>query len=187
MTTTPYSERAKTFVEQCAATYRDAFRHYGHVAARVADKIDNGDFGPEEWVRTVTQLCDIAAYSAVELAETVLAGPGAVPAHDTVSSDVVTLPEEVDCPHVLSVSEHFKLPNTSICVPSRQVGFVPGGEDDAKPSPLGLLPAGVRTFRVIFDTRNLTGGTYVGWVRARPQTRGPNAPQDQFVRVQVAW
>ena len=186
--TTPFPERAKLFIEQCAAIYRDTLLEYGTLASRVADEIDNADFGPKEWVKAATQFWDIAAFNGVDFAETVLAGPGASPAPAFAKSDVLKLPHDDGCPHALSVSTDFTLHGTSITVHRRRVLFIPGADEDANPSPLRLLPAGVCTFRVAIDTANLKGGTYVGCIRARPQTLpGPTAPKDQFVPAQVVW
>ena len=187
--TTPASDRVKVFIDNCAQIYLNALRQYGSVASHTVDQIDKGKFGAKEWLGTMTQLCDIAALSSIELAETVLSGPGAPPAPKSIKSLPVELTGlDAKRAHILTMAEPLTQGGTT--VHPERVGFSPGAEGDDDGSCPLVLPAGETTFRVVADTTDLPGGTYVGTVRVHPQDDDPQNPddsKDKFVLVQVVW
>ncbi len=183
--TTPASERAKLFVDQCAAIVIGAVQQYGAVASRVAGEIDRGDFGAKEWIRSMTQLCDVAVINSAAFATTLAAGPGARLAPKSACSDA-SLPK-ANYARTLYIADDFKRGGkTSTSVPAHLVSFVPAGGRDEKSNPLGLLPAGAEAFRVELHLAGLPGGTYFGTVAARLPTAKPD-PKDDRVTVRVLW
>jgi hypothetical protein len=183
---TPPTERAKLFVDQCAAVVLGAVQQYGAVAGRVAGEIDSGDFGAKEWFRSMTQLCDLAALNSVAFATTVAAGPGALLAPKIAKSDEITLPK-VNYARILYIAEDFKVAPGSASVPGHRVRFMPAGGLDAKSKPLGLLSAGEEAFQVEIHVAGLPGGTYFGTVAACPHTAKPDPKNDPVVTVHVIW
>jgi hypothetical protein len=184
---TPPSERAKLFVDECAAIVLGAVQQYGAVASRIAGQIDSGDFGAKEWFRSMTLLWDVAAINTVAFATTVAAGPGARLAPKIVSSAETSLLPKVNHERILYIAEDFKLPGGSASVPGHRVRFVPTSGRDAKLNPLGLLSAGEEVFRVEIHVAGLPGGTYLGKVRARPHNVAPDPQNDPCVTVPVIW
>ena len=179
------SERLKTFAERFGRIYIRSFRECGAVVGQVADDIDNGVFGPKEWVKTVTALGDIAALSSIEIAWTILGGPGVSGPPKNISSDVCELKNPEACAHVLYLKQNLTLVGGSETIPPGCVSFAPGDtKDDAGSYPL-VLPAGKNTFRVLVAPAGRAGGTYRGTVGAHPQTAGDDASKDQFVSVLV--
>lgn len=182
--TTPASERAKLFVDQCAAIVVGAVEQYGAVASRVAGEIDRGDFGAKEWFRSMTQLCDVAAINSAAFAMTIAAGPGARLAPKSACSDA-SLPK-ANYARTLYIADDFKRGGDPTSVPRHLVSFVPTGGLDEKSNPLGRLPAGEEAFRVELHLAGLRGGTYFGTVAARLPTAKPD-PKDDRVTVRVLW
>jgi hypothetical protein len=183
---TPASERAKLFAEECAAIVMGAVQQYGAVASEAAGEIDDGNFGSKEWVRSMTRAFDIATLTSVALAEAVMAGPGASAAPKSVTSDEMKFDKE-DYARVLYIVDAFKLSSRSEPVPPQRVKFVPGGLRDEQANPLGLLTAGEESFRVVIETAGLPGGTYVGTVEARPKPPAPDQGTHPRVTVQIVW
>lgn len=183
MTTAP-SERAKLFVDQCAAIVIGAVQQYGAIASRAAGEIDRGDFGAKEWSKSMTQLCDVALINSAAFATTVAAGPGARLAPNSACSDA-NLPK-ANHPRTLYIADDFKRGKNSPGVPAHLVSFVPAHGRDEKSNPLGLLSAGAETFRVEIHLAGLPGGTYCGTVAARDHAAQPS-PQDDRVPVYVTW
>lgn len=182
---TPASERAKLFVDQCAAIVLGAIQQYGGVASRVAGEVDRGDFGAKEWFRSMTQLWDIAAINSTALATTVAAGPGAQTAPKSATSAVTTV-SKANHPRILYIVEDFKLRGSSTSVPGHLVSFVPAGGHDAKSNPLGRLSAEQQAFQVEICLEGRPGGTYIGTVAVRGHTAEPD-PKDPRVTVPVIW
>ncbi|MBV8862621.1 MAG: hypothetical protein JO082_07610 [Mycobacterium sp.] len=183
---TPASERAKLFVEECAAIVVGAVQQYGAVASEAAGEIDNGNFGSKEWVRSMTRAFDVAALTSVALAEAVMAGPGASLAPKSVSSEEMKF-EKAAYAQVLYIVDDFKLAGGAEAVPAQRVNFVPGGLRDEQAKPLGVLTAGEESFWVVIQTAGLPGGTYFGTVGARPKPPSPDQGTDPRVTVQIVW
>ena len=173
--TKPFSERAKTFADNWMDISLKALRQYSVVAGRVADDIDKEDFGAKGLVRTLTQLFDIAAFTGVELAETIVAGPAAP---RTAKSEKVE-PPDVKCTVTLTVDQ-VALPGIPKPIPRRQVSFDPPGTRNAESKPVLSLPPG-GSFQVVIDTAGLRGGTYIATVSVQPESG--EAHEDIFVPI----
>ncbi len=183
---TPASERAKLFVDQCAAIVLGAIQQYGGVASRVAGEVDRGDFGAKEWFRSMTQLWDIAAINSTALATTVAAGPGAQTAPKSVTSAVTTAvqsqPRREFCTSL----------RTSNCVAARPVSPAtwsasspPAGTMRSRTRSVGC-PPNSKLSRLRSCLEGRPGGTYIGTVAVRGHTADPD-PKDPRVTVPVIW
>jgi hypothetical protein len=174
----------RTYIGLFAATMRRMIAQSGEVAKEAAPYMSNGTYTADRWMKNATQLMDIAALGAVEMAENALAGPSAPTAPRYVTSDPFPAPDPPDATtkRMLSFSTKLARIGTIDYLPDSAVVFVsPKGTDETQYPP-GTLPPTVTTFRFKVDTLNLPGGLYTGEVLVKPVVGHPNG---QTVAVQI--
>jgi hypothetical protein len=115
-------------------------------------KMDDGDYSVDDWIVTATRLADIAVVGGMEIAETVLIGPGQFE-NDALSFD-------------LQASESDQSRNFGVVSIKR---FGPDDETDIPAGQITLEPpnleAGVRDFQLRINPKGLPSGVYRGTVQ----------------------
>jgi hypothetical protein len=167
--TNPTSSKPVLLAEYMAGIWVRMLRRNAAVAAEASRKMAAGDYGYDDYLRSVTTLVDGNLLDGMELAETLLAGPGFKLAPDVALSD----------PYPVG-------PGFGDAVPVARISFeaVKSGEANRRTS--GVLPVGTDHFRLVVNRTNLQSGYYFGQVTvtARPATNASVADQ-QVVDVAI--
>ena len=157
------------------------------VAEAVAEKVDDNSFKPDDWVKSMFKLADIAIMGGVELAETVFIGPPQQ-MNDPFESDPFDATVDIGFDRKLRMSEDAPLMRqgtgrTVNEIARKRIRFLPGEAGGTR----GLdLPADVGRFRLSVDPAGLPSGVYKGKVEVTRADAGPDAEPVQTVEVDIA-
>jgi hypothetical protein len=138
------------------------------VGMEAAEKYENGAYGPEQWNRSMRQLFDGAILGGVELAETMMAGPGARWAPTEVESDLFCVGGDLDCDRRLELISPLTCMGTMLEIRNSHVSFRPGAGCDSERNPFGRLSEGEKWFRIVVDTTGVASAAYTSKVRVSP-------------------
>ena len=114
-------------------------------------KIDHGEYDVDDWIVSLTRLADIAIVGGMEIAETVLIGPGQFE-DDALSFDLLA-PESDQSRTFDAVSIRRFGPEDEAEIPAGQITFDPP-----------RLGPGERAFTLLIKPKGLSSGVYHGEV-----------------------
>jgi hypothetical protein len=183
--TNPTSSKPVLLAEYMAGIWVRMLRRNAAVAAEASRKMAAGDYGYDDYLRSVTTLVDGNLLDGMELAETLLAGPGFKLAPDVALSDPYPVGPDPNSEYEVTVTTALSR-GFGDAVPVARISFeaVKSGEANRRTS--GVLPVGTDHFRLVVNRTNLQSGYYFGQVTvtARPATNASVADQ-QVVDVAI--
>jgi hypothetical protein len=122
----------------------------GSVAQAASVQLVNNKYGPNEWLKSMTQMIDIAIMGGIEIAETIAAGPAQFE-RPPVRSDEFEAQDFGE----LSIAKPLKRDATDEVVPADRVTFDPPA-----------LTSPNKKFHLLVDPNGRTSGVYRGTVKA---------------------
>jgi hypothetical protein len=142
---------ARAVTDRMAAITRRMISESGKVAEEASGKLDSKSYTPSEWVESMVRWSDIALFGGIELAETMLAGPGQYE-KEPIRHTYKVAPDD-DHPRLLVIASLSR----------------PGAADDAAAhvrfDPAnGVLPRGETDFSILITPAGLASGLYIGRV-----------------------
>lgn len=153
----------EAFVGLFAAITRRMLVQSGEVAKNATEKISAGNYKADDWIKSATQLADIAALGFVEMGENLIAGPGAAVVPITLGSDPFPVPPSGDSrQRELSFTKPLSRGATMDAIPAAKVKFV---VDSGLPA--GTLPPTAQEFRFTVQVAGVASGVYVGEVTVK--------------------
>ncbi|MBP1819665.1 hypothetical protein [Mycobacterium sp. OAE908] len=183
--TNPTTSKPVVLAEYMAKIWVRMLRRSGAIAEDASQKMAAGKYGYDDYVRSVRQLVDGNLLDGMELAETLLAGPGFKSAANVARSDPYPVGPYQNSEYEVTVTSPLSR-GFGDAIPGARIGFeaVKSGEDDRLTS--GILPIGTEHFRLVVDRTNLQSGFYFGQVTmvARPATKA-DAGDQQVVDVAI--
>jgi len=181
--TNPTSSKPVLLAEYMAGIWVRMLRRNAAVAAEASRKMAAGDYGYDDYLRSVTTLVDGNLLDGMELAETLLAGPGFKVASDVARSEPYPVGPDPNSEYEVTVTSALSR-GFGDAVPVARISFeaVKPGEADRVTS--GVLPAGTEHFRLVVKRTNLQSGYYSGQVTVRPRATA-SATNQQVVDVAV--
>ncbi len=154
---------ARAFVDQWAAITRRVVANSGVVVAETAEQIGAGTFTGQTWVKSATQIFDIALLGSLELAEATLIGPAKF-APESVRSQAITVDADTAVDRVLTVTTPFVRLGESEAIHGDRLTFDPPAGRDANRNPVGVLAVGATEFHIAVKVDELPSGIYAGAV-----------------------
>jgi hypothetical protein len=136
--------------EYMASVVERMVRETGVVASAAADKAETMQYTPNEWLRSMTRLIDIAVAGGLDIVESAVSGPAQFQTQP-IESDPITAPASTK-ERTLGPAT-IKRKGTDEKVPQDKISYEP---------PV-LVPPN-RKFRVRVDAGGLESGVYVGTV-----------------------
>jgi hypothetical protein len=183
--TNPTTSKPVLLAEYMASIWVRMLRRNGAIAAEASRKMAAGDYGYDDYLRSVTEFVDGNLLDGMELATTIIAGPGFKFASNVARSDPYPVGPYRNSEYEVAVTSPLSR-GFGDAIPRTRIGFeaVKGGEADRATS--GILPAGTEHFRLVVNRTNLQSGYYSGQVTlmARPAAKADAADQ-QVVDVDV--
>jgi hypothetical protein len=166
--TNPTTSKPVLLAEYVASIWVRMLRRNGAIAAEASRKMAAGNYGYDDYFRSVTNLVDGNLLDGMELATTLLAGPGFKSASDVARSDPYTVGPYQNSEYEVTVTTPLSR-GFGDAVPDTRIGFeaVKNGADQGQTS--GILPAGTEQFRLVVDRTNLQSGYYIGQVTLTPR------------------
>src|SRR5438874_2650364 len=134
-------------------------RRNGAIAAEASRKMAAGEYGYDDCLRSATELVDGSLLDGMELAETLLAGPGFKFASNVARSDPYSVGPYQNSEYEVTVTSPLSR-GFGDAIPGTRISFeaVKRGEADRPTS--GILPAGTEQFRLVVNRINLQSGYY---------------------------
>lgn len=155
----------EAFVGLFAAITRRMLVQSGEVAKNATEKISAGNYKADDWVKSATQLADIAALGFVEMGENLIAGPGAAVVPITLASDPFPVPVPATASPLqreLSFTTRLSRGTTQDFIAPEKVKFVVDSG-----LPVGTLPSNAKEFRFTVQIAGVPSGVYVGEVTVK--------------------
>jgi hypothetical protein len=163
------SDDARAFIDQWAAIARRMVANSGAVIADTAQRIGAGTFTSQDWVKSTTQMFDIALLGTLEVVETAVVGPARSSPHQ-IRSDQIAIDVDANGERILMIDTPFRRLGDIAAIPPERITFDPPAGCDSDRNPLGVIAAGARTFYIVVNSDGLPSGIYSGAVRvALPQ------------------
>jgi hypothetical protein len=177
--TNPTPSKPVVLAEYMASIWVRMIRRNGAIAAEASRKMAAGDYGYDDYFRSVTKLVDGNLLDGMELATTLLAGPGFKSASDVARSDPYTVDPYQNSECEVTVTSPLSR-GFGDSIPGSRISFEVVKNGKAQGQKSGILPAGTEEFRLIVDRTNLQSGYYFGQVTLtpRPATKADAADQD---------
>lgn len=141
--------------EYIASVVRRMVGQTGAVAADASVHVENKDYTPKRWLKSMTQLIDIGIAGGMEIVETVAAGPARFEVQP-VASDEFEAPAAQSGRTRTLVPVLLKRDATDTSVPASKISFDPP-----------TLDSKTTKFRVLVDATDLASGVYEGRVAAQ--------------------
>ena len=138
-------------VDRMAAITRRMISESGKVAEETSSRFDAKSYTSSDWVGSMVRLSDIALFGGIELAETVLAGPGQYEKEPIRKTYVVAADDTH--PRLLTM-ESLSRPGAADDA-AGQVAFEPVSR---------VLPKGATEFSILVAAADLASGFYVGLI-----------------------
>jgi hypothetical protein len=146
-----------------------------------ADKVEKKSYKPNDLVKSMLKLADIAAMGGIELVETAFIGPKPF-SRKPIKSETFDADEGADIheERFLKFRGQLARPGpgqTRYYVPKKRISFLPGSRID---KPGNCLKKGVNKFRIQVDPAGLESGVYTGVVEVTRED-----PSDKANRILV--
>jgi hypothetical protein len=139
--------------DHMASVMRRMFKQAGMVAKEASSRVDDDDFGINQWVKTMTKLFDIAMVGGIDLVQTAVIGPAPYSTNAFNSRKFSVSP--ADQPRPLSIEPPgLARPGSTDPIPSDQIKVVPE-----------TLAPGDTEFHFQVNEDGLPSGVYIGRVR----------------------
>ncbi len=134
------------------------------IALQASRAIDDGVFDQDGWITAATQMFDVAFLGAIELVESVVAGP-ARPGPSQTWSDPISL-GSVESDRTLTIETPLIRLGADDAIPLSLITFeLPAANRDPAGRPVGFAPAGVPVTRLVVDIADAPSAVYKGTVR----------------------
>jgi hypothetical protein len=143
------SDGLKTVIDQMEVIAKRMISETGKVAADTSTKLDQQQYTPTEWVKSMIRFADIALFGGIELAETALAGP-----------EQYEKPPITETVTVTADPLHDRL--VTLVSLSRDGVLDPASARTTFDLPDNVLPKGQTTFVVRVDPAGLASGVFEG-------------------------
>jgi hypothetical protein len=165
--TGPLTSKPVLIAEYLASLWVRMLRRNGAVAQEASRKMRAGEYGYDDYLQSVTQLIDGNLLDGIELATTILGGPGFNLASNAKRSAPYAIGPYLNREYQVTIKSPLtrgfgdELPTARVSIESVQ-----GAE--TKPCPAGILPAGTEQFRLVVDRTDLQSGSYAGTAEVTP-------------------
>lgn len=175
------------FAEYCASILVRMIKQTGAVADDAVQKMDAGDYGCDNWFKSVNQLADVAMQGGMELAETIFAGPGFKLAQCLRYSDWYPVGDGDECQYQVTICTPLSRGVSADPIPDGRISYQSKQGEVVQQSLGDLLPVGAEHFRLVIDRTDLQSGYYWGEARITriPATSGAAAPNEHIVPVTI--
>lgn len=143
----------------------------GEAAELALIRLRKGDFGPSGYLQSIGDWIDGNLMDGVDLAETMVAGPGFKVADSVVRSNPYAIGPPNDCAYRVKVTTPLTR-GFGDELPAKAVSFESVKGDDRTHCPTGLLVSGAEKFHILVNRTNLQSGSYAGEVLVTPTATG---------------
>lgn len=141
-------------------------RRNGAVAEEAARKIRAGEYGFDDYLQSVAYLVDGNLLEGLDVAQTVVAGPGFKLASNVRRSACYPL-DDSDSQYRVKLTSPLTR-GFGDELPERRITFESVEGSEATHCPTGILAKGAEQFRLVVDRTNLQSGSYVAKVEVTP-------------------